>query len=429
MGADARSAVRLAALAVAIGAVDALVFVGFEWVVKDGTDWVWDGLAGSDVSRWRVVPLAIALSLALSAALRLLGQPRWTHPHLDPLAAAEGDAPPPTLSTLAVILLVGAGSLLAGASLGPEATLVALAMGLGTWAALRAGLGTGAQLLALASVGALLVAFLGSLIAMAIPLLVLWQRARRLPVIAVVTIVIASVAAWATLLLARGEAQGYGSVPSFDVRARDYAAALLLGGLAIGIGVLLRWFIDRLAGVTRRLDERAPWWLAASVFGAVIGVLYLIGGRSVEFSGSEGSAMLLDGEVSYGAGALLGLVLVKLLVTGWSLSAGYRGGLIFPSLYAAVALSIAAATAFPDVAGPGVLIGSIAGLLVEMTAPALGVVMLLALLPLEMLPLGLAGAAGAVGGRALLTRWQGDEDEADMPRPADPAAVQPTRRS
>jgi H+/Cl- antiporter ClcA len=349
----------------------------------------------------------------LSAVLRLLEQPRWTPPHLDPLAAAEGSPPPPTLSSLVVIFIVGLGSLLAGASLGPEATLVALAMGLGTWLGARASMGPLGQLLALASVGALLVAFLGALIAMAIPLLVLWQRARRLPVAAVATVLVAGVAAYGTLLLVQGDHHGYVQLPGADVRARDYVAALVLGAVAVGIGVQLRWFIDGLVSVTRRLDERTPWWLAATVFGAVLGLLYLIGGRSVEFSGSEGSAMLLDGEVRYGAGALLGLVFVKLLATGWSLSAGYRGGLVFPSLYAAVAISLAAATAFPSVAGPGVLIGSIAGLLVEMTAPALGVVMLLALLPIEMLPLGLAGAAGAVGGRALLTRWQGERPPAD----------------
>jgi hypothetical protein len=56
------------------------------------------------------------------------------------------------------------------------------------------------------------------------------------------------------------------------------------------------------------------------------------------------------------------------------------------------------------VAGPGVLLGSVAGLLVEMTAPMLGVVMLLALLPAKLLPLGIAGAAGAIVGRFAVTR-------------------------
>jgi hypothetical protein len=39
-----------------------------------------------------------------------------------------------------------------------------------------------------------------------------------------------------------------------------------------------------------------------------------------------------------------------------------------------------------------------------MTAPLLGVVMLLALLPAKLLPLGIAGAAGAIAGRVALAR-------------------------
>lgn len=400
MRADPRAMVRLGVLALVIGALNALVYLGFEWVVKHGTDWIWNDLAGSDEARWRVLPLALALSLAFSALVRALRAPRWTDPHVDPLHDAGDDGPPPTLTSLGVILLIGGASLLAGASLGPEATLVAAAMALGGW--LSAGVQS--RLFALTSVGALLVAFLGSLVAAAIPLLVLYNKAKRLPLPAVAAILLAAGAAYGTLELVRGNAHGFAEIPSFDVRVRDYPAALVLGVAAVGIGILLRWFTTLLGDLTQQLDTRLPWWLSASVFGAVLGLLYLLGGESSQFSGAEGSAMLLTGEVRYGAAALVGLVLVKLLATAWSLTAGYRGGLIFPAVYAAVALSLAVAEELPDIAGPGILIGAIAGLLVEMTAPALGVVMLLALLPVELLPLGFAGAVGAVAGRAALDR-------------------------
>lgn len=396
----------LVTLALAIGVVNGLVFLGFEWVINHGTNWLWNDLADTDEDRWRVIPLALVVSVAFSALLRVLRQPRWTAPHLDPLHSADEDGPPPSAVDLATILLVGAASLIAGASLGPEAALVALASGLGTWAAARAQLGAAGAVLVAASVGALLVAFFGSLIPLAIPLLILYQRTRRLPVPAVVTIVLAGLASWGTLWLVQGDDDGFGGIPPEAVRPRDYAAALVLGVIAVGIGVLLRWLAERLAGATKRIQDHAPWWLAAAIFGTVLGALYLIGGQTVEFNGSEGSAMLLSGEVHYGTWALAGLVVVKLAATSWSLTAGYRGGLVFPSVFAGVAASLFVASALPGVAGPGVLLGSIAGLLVEMSAPVLGVVMLLALLPGKMLPLGLAGAAGAIGGRAALHRWR-----------------------
>jgi H+/Cl- antiporter ClcA len=411
-------------LAVGIGVADALIFLGFEWLIKNGTDWLWNDVAGSDEERWRVIPLALVLSVAFSALLRALRQPRWTPPHLDPLKSADHDEEPaaPTLVAVGTILLIGAVSLLSGASLGPEAALVATAIGLGTWAAARAGLGERGRVLALASAGALLVSFFGSLVTLAIPLLLLYQRTKRLPLPAVVVIALSGLAAWGTLHLVEGEADVYAQIPDADVNLRDYAAALLLGAVAAGVGAVLHWLVIRLASVTERIQTRVSWWLAAAVFGTILGLLYLAGGPTVEFSGTEGSAELLSGERRYGAAALAGLVLVKLLATSWSLTAGYRGGLVFPSLYAGVAVSLFVAAEFPDVAGPGVLIAVVAGLLVAMTSPVAGIVMLLALLPLEQLPLGLAGAAGAIAGYAVVSRRRASAAPSstagtDSPRP------------
>jgi H+/Cl- antiporter ClcA len=406
---DAR---RLLPASIPLGAVNAVLFLGFEWLVNHGTDWLWNDVVNSDDVRWRVVPLALALSIAFSAILRGLGQPRWMAPHVDPLGPAEASGaeppPPPTVSALATILLVGAAGLVAGASLGPEAPLVGLATGLGAWAAARGDLGPGGRVLILGSAGALLVAFFGSVIPIAIPLLILYQRTRRLQAGAVLAIALSGLSAWGMLWLVRGDDHGYGGIASATVHARDYAAAVILGVVAVSLGVILHWFIHRLAKVTERIHDRAPWWLAAAIFGTVLGVLYLVGGQTVQFSGREGSTMLLSGEVHYSAVALTGVALVKLMSTSWSITAGYRGGLVFPSVFAGVAMSLVAAEAVPDIAGPGVLLGSIAGLLVEMTAPFLGVVMLLALLPGKLLPLGLAGAAGAVAGRRVVDRLRPD---------------------
>ena len=217
-------------------------------------------------------------------------------------------------------------------------------------------------------------------------------------------IVVAGLAAWGTLWLIQGSDHGYGAIPSSAVKLRDYASAVLLGAIAVGVGALLRRLVRRLATVTENIDERAPWWVAAAVFGTVLGVLYLIGGQSVQFSGSEGSKLLLSGELHYSTWALAGIALVKLLATSWSLAAGYRGGLVFPSVFAGIAVSLFVAAADPNLSGSGVLLGSVAGLLVEMSAPIPGVIMLLALLPAKLLPLGLVGGAAAIAARALVTR-------------------------
>ena len=157
-------------------------------MIKHGTDWIWNDLVNTDQVRWRVIPLAILLSVVYGVVLKLVREPRWVTPHLNPLAAADGEPVTPTLWALAVIPIVGIASLVGGASLGPEAPLVALAMGMGLFVAGRVQMGPAGQVLVLASIGALLVAFFGSLIPLLIPVLVLYQRTKRLAIPALLSI-------------------------------------------------------------------------------------------------------------------------------------------------------------------------------------------------------------------------------------------------
>ncbi len=380
---------RLLLAAAAVGAVNALLFLGFEWLVKHGTDAIWNDLAHSDTSRWRVVPLAIAGSLALSLAARAAGQKRLVPVHTDPLQP-HGDGENTTVATVAVTLAVGAVSLIGGASLGPEAPLAAASMSLGV-------LFARAQALVLASVGALLVAFFGSLLPIAIPLLLIRRREKRLTLAAALPPVIAGVAAFATLH-AFSDGQGYGDLPAsthFDLG--DLALAFALGATAELVTVWLKRGTTRFAAITQRWDARRPWWASAVLFGAGLGVFYLIGGESLQFTGSEGIGILLDSH--YGTLALAGLAGLKLLATGWCLACGYRGGPVFPSVYVGVAISLA----LGSIGGPGATIGAVAGILTALTAPVVGAVMVLSMLPLKLVGVGLVGAAGAIAARRVLT--------------------------
>jgi H+/Cl- antiporter ClcA len=125
----------------------------------------------------------------------------------------------------------------------------------------------------------------------------------------------------------------------------------------------------------------------------------------VQFSGQHGSQQLYDDRAQYGVAALLGLLVVKVLATGWSIAAGYRGGPAFPSVYMGVALSLAITTAIPSVSETGAMVGAIAGILAEMTTPGIAIIMVLAMMPVKLLPIGLVGALGAVGGRRVIERF------------------------
>jgi hypothetical protein len=297
-------------------------------------------------SRLRVVPLAIGASILFSLLLRALEQPRVGVVHTDPLAGGE-DPPPATLSSIVVVLLVGAASLLAGASLGPEAAAVAASAAIGAWIA-----GSGnRKVLTLAAVGALLIVFLGSLVPLLLPPLIMYRQQKRL----VLAVVLAGLTLYGVLYLIKGHTDGYGSIPAgahFDVG--DGIAAIILGVGGALVGGLLKWSVTHASARTARIDARWPWLISATLFGAVIGVLYLIGGESVQFSGNEGSHMLVADHAGDTALAL----------------------------------------------GSGAAIGTIAGLLSAMTGSVPGLIMLVSLLPAKLIWLALLGMAGAfVAGR------------------------------
>lgn len=396
-----RSYLVLIAAAVVIGVIDALVLRAFEWAVNDGTHWIWDDVFRTDDHRWGVVPLAVVLGVALSALMYVTKRPRLIPPSTDALADDdEDDSTPPTLPGIGIVIAIGLMSLLAGASLGPEATLVAVAAGLGAWIGNRTTPGPQAKLLQLASIGALMVAFLGSFVMVALPLLLLAKQ-RRLNLISAVPVLVAGGTAFGTLWLLDHSVEGYGSVPLDDHFGwEDVAVALGVGFVAALFGVTLKWSIRHLYRLAAGIEARLAWPIAGAVFGLVLGLLYLAGGETVEFSGSVGTGLLVSRQPPYGAAMLVVILLVKLAATAWSLATGYRGGLVFPSVFAGVAVSLIALAWF-DASPPGVMIGAIAGVFGAMTGPVVAMIFLVAIIPIRLFGIALAGIVGAaIGQRA-----------------------------
>lgn len=395
-----RGKVIVLATAVAIGVVNSLVFKAFEFAVNEGTVNLWNDVLKTDTHRWLVVPLTVAFGVGLSALIRLVGQERMVSAKTNPLEEG-GSVQRVALKDIGVTALIGLASLVAGASLGPEASLIGIASGLGVWAAGRTG-AKATELLMLASIGALLVVFVGSMLLVLLPLLMLFQK-KKLSRDTAVPILLAGGSAYATLWLIDHNVEGFGTIPTVPKsRWSDWLLAVAVGFLAAIIGFLLKNLVTKFGLIAKRLNKSLPWAVSGALFGSIIGLLYLIGGQSVEFSGSEGTKSL-HSDVSYGFWALLGILAVKLVVTAWSLASGYRGGLIFPSIYLGVATWLAVSSLFGS-SGPGVLIGSIAGVFCAGTgSPAVALIFMAALLPLKLVGIAIAGIIGATWGNKLLT--------------------------
>jgi len=388
-------------VALGIGVVNALLLRVFELAVNDGTNELWNRLFRSDSHRWVVVPLAVGLSLLYSLIIRSLGQQRVIKPETD-LLAEMSDAPS-KLSAIGVILLIGLVSLLAGASLGPEASLLAASAAIGGWAAAKAKTDLQRQLLILASVGALLVAFLGSFMMVLVPLLLLLQQKKFKPLPAALMFVAAG-AAYGTIWLVDRAHPGFGTAPPLPaLSAHDFIVAPFVGAVAAFVAAGLNQAISRLTPHIERLDQHIAWPLAAAAFGLALGGLYLLGGQSIEFSGNVGSKQLISDHAQSGAAVLIGLLTAKLLATAWSKITGYRGGLVFPSIYLGVALGLLVGSLAGSWGGAGAMIGGIAGTLSAVTGSSVvAAVFVLAVLPVALLPVALVAIAGAAGGNWLL---------------------------
>lgn len=388
-----------------LGVVVGFLYLGFEWVVNHGTNWLWNDIVQSDVYRWRVIPFALIMGLLFSAVILIFKKKRVLKPSLSLLDELD-DVKKTSIGAIIIILIIGALSLLAGASLGPEASLVAASMGTAAW--LSGKLGALKQpiafALSIASIGALLAAFFNSLLPVIIPLLILKQKGKLNATTALVTI-FSGTAAWGIVRVIKNEA--YIEIPvSGVVSISNIALAALLGFISVAIVLAIKWTIHIMFPRIEKISIRLPWLVSASVFGLVLGLLYFIGGQTVQFSGSEGLKLLSENPAQYGVAALLGLLLIKLLATTWSLTTGYRGGLVFPSIYMGVVFSLAFSTLFglSGATEAGTIIGAVTGVLMGMINPIVGIVLALALFPFSLIVIVLGSAIGSFIALKLFTK-------------------------
>ena len=222
----------------------------------------------------------------------------------------------------------------------------------------------------------------------------------------VLPILLASASAFFVMWLMDPSVAGYGSIPiSQPIQLIDFGLAAVAGVLALFVGTLLKKAIDYFGSLAKWMDKKWPWPVSAGAFGAGIGLLYVIGGQTVQFSGSIGSKLLVEQASTFGLWTLLGLLVVKLLVTAWSLATGYRGGLVFPTIYMGIAISFILYH-LTGAVDPGVMIGAIAGVFGALTGPVVAFIFIASILPPHgsIWLVAICGIVGAWLGQRMLQR-------------------------
>ncbi|MBI4933406.1 MAG: chloride channel protein [Actinobacteria bacterium] len=331
-----RRAAMLVALSSALGVVVTLLFVGFEEVMQRGQDFVWVTIAGDDPGAWVTIAIATVGGLAMGLGLRFLPGHGGPHPaDGHGLLGGTADHRPPVVVGVLVVGLVG---LIAGASLGPEGAIIPAAAGLSVLFARVARVqGPALQLVQAAGLSALLAAMFGSPLAGVVPLMEMAPAGVPMTVM-VLPALAASATAAITLRVLDVEAVGHIPFTYDTFHAPQLLWAVVLGVVAGGAGVLLRAAVAALRPLTRRIDARSVV-LTGTIGGAVLGVLFVIGGESIRFAGiPELLPVLVTTDTARHA---IFLAAMKLLATAWCIAVGYRGGMIFPAAFVGGAVGLA----------------------------------------------------------------------------------------
>lgn len=361
-----RTYIRLLLLVALLGLISALITFGFIALVHQGTTLVWERAAAAVSLDPRLFTLLVCSlgGLLVGLLVKLFGDHTGIFAELIVEFGQTGRFDYRNAPGIVVTAFV---SLIAGASLGPEAPLADACGGIGTLISDRLKLNDlETRTMGYSGFSGMLAAFVTSPFAGALLGLEAaqskgtgsttpysWLLFPNLLASSVATVVyvLLSGAFFATLY----------RFPAYTPHLVDliYAAPLgLLGGAAgLLFMALLRWMQRLFAPLKQHVVLRGViGGLGLGVIGALLPLTL--------FSGETQTTDLIATAAEIGVMMLVVLGLFKLLATALLLATGWKGGYIFPIMFAGVALGLAANLLFPTIPVAVTVAATIAGALV-----------------------------------------------------------------
>ena len=317
----------LVLIASAVAVVLAFATLGFLGAYGLLRDALWEDLPdalGVDPHPWYALAVTTLGGLAVGVLLTVVpghGGPGPAEGH----GVGIESVPPSHAAGMVLVSLV---SLVAGASLGPEAALIAVALAVGNLLAARLRRTELARLFGMSGLGSVFSGLFGSPFAPAVLVLEVTQFTGRNLYVFLIPVLVASVVG---LLIFDAILGG----PLFDLSFPSYngvelahvfeALAVSAAAAAVGMLVIAAYRVARRA--FRPLGGRTV--LKATLGGLGIGLVALVAGEETLFSGEHELEVLLSDPEAYGLGALLLILGGKIVAFAITLETGFRGGRIF----------------------------------------------------------------------------------------------------
>lgn len=169
--------------------------------------------------------------------------------------------------------------------------------------------------------------------------------------------------------------------PDYTPRLADLLWAVplsLIGGLAgILFSLMFRWLRIQM----KRLEERLV--LRGLIGGLGMGIIGALLPLTL-FSGEDQTLQLVQHATEIGFGMLILLAVSKLLATSLLLATGWKGGYVFPIMFAGVALGMASNLLFPHLSIAVTVAATLAGALVAaLRAPLFAALFTLAMVQVQ----------------------------------------------
>jgi H+/Cl- antiporter ClcA len=383
-----KSYLRLMTLVALLGLISAVVTFVFIVLVNQGIDLVWEQAwhtLGLDARLFTILVCTIG-GLLVGLLVKIFGDHNAIFTELMQEFGRTGRFDYRHAPGIVITALI---SLISGAALGPEAPLADACGGIGTWISDKLNFDDQERrTMGYGGLSGMLAAFItnpfgGALLGlesaqsgMTGRMIYFWGLFPSLLASAVATVVFIG--------LTGSFFDRLYTFPNYILRLTDlfWAAPLsLVGGLA---GMLFSLMFRWLRKLMERLKERLL--LRGLIGGLGMGFIGALLPLTL-FSGEEGTLDLIQRATEIGFGMLILLAVSKLLATSLLLATGWKGGYVFPVMFAGVALGMAAKLLFPYLPIAVTVAATLAGALVTtFRAPLFSALFTLVLVQVETAP-------------------------------------------
>jgi len=377
--------IKLLALVVVLGLISALVTFAFMALVHVGTGAIWDQAAqalGLDTRLFTVLICTFG-GLLVGLLVKLFGDHNAIFFELMQEFGKTGRFNYRNAPGIVITAFV---SLIAGGSLGPEAPLADACGGIGTLMGDKLKLDEQeTRTLGYSGVSGMLASFITQPIGGAILGLESAQggtSGKQTYFWVLFPSLLASAVATVLFVLLTGQffATLY-QFPDYTPQLRDLLYAVPLGLVGGVVGLLFMLALQRLRQLLQPMKAHVV--LRGLLGGLAMGIIGALLPLTL-FSGEEQTLDLITNAAEIGVLMLIVLALVKLFVTALLLTTGWKGGYIFPIMFASVALGMAVNLLFPAIPVAVAVAGTMAGAMVAtLRAPLYAVLFTLVLVQKE----------------------------------------------